>query len=311
MRVLILYANPKGGDKLKLIKEIRRIQDALEWAKVPDLKFDSIGLVKKSDLQTKLQHYKPDIVQISGHMTEEGELVLEGKGRQPDLVSPNVLESVFENNKGITCVLLNSCFSEKLTKAISKHVDYVIGMKKEIWDKSARFFSAKFYQSLGTGLSIQQAFDMAKTEIGLLDEASANLPTLVPKRGSKPAKAFLIKKPTIKAKFANDDTELDENDCYELEIEIENAPSGTIAVVYQYMDDYWDFEDQVEERTNAKANFIDDLQEDGNIEIRATLWTVNGGIAINTMLYDALVENYGTDPEDEEIAEAMKDIKKH
>ncbi|GEM_PF-5898633 len=50
--------------------------------------------------------------------------------------------------KGVECVLPNACYSEVQAKAISQHVNYVIGMNKTIGDKAAIAFSVAFYDAL-------------------------------------------------------------------------------------------------------------------------------------------------------------------
>lgn|GEM_PF-2975510 len=310
MRILILYANPKGTDKVKLDQEIRMIQESLEWAKVPDLKFDNIGFVKKNDLLTKLIHYKPEIVQISSHMTDEGGLVLEDEKRQISIVPPKSLENVFANTPNVGCVLLNCCYAESQAKAISRYIPFVIGMRGTIRDSVARLFSAKLFQSIGIGLNLQHAFNIAKAEIGLLDETFSDLPRLICKKGADPSRRYFLKLPQIMAKFKVNRRGvpvLSENDLYQFDVFIDNAPNDVKSVLYQYLEDEWELENQVSEKHNSKNRFMDTLEEDGEIEIRATLWKQDGGVAINCNLSQALRNYYGLDAPNP-IEEAITDI---
>ncbi|MDF0682551.1 MAG: hypothetical protein P0116_16455, partial [Candidatus Nitrosocosmicus sp.] len=50
-------------------------------------------------------------------------------------------------------------------KAISEHVNYVIGMSREISDKAAMKFSVSFYSSLAFGKSVEDSFQLAKVDL--------------------------------------------------------------------------------------------------------------------------------------------------
>ena len=51
----------------------------------------------------------------------------------------------------IKCVVLNACYSAIQAKAIVRHVEFVVGMDKEIGDSAAIEFSTAFYDALGSG----------------------------------------------------------------------------------------------------------------------------------------------------------------
>jgi hypothetical protein len=293
-KILLLYSNPKGTQPLKLDKEIRHIQDDLEWTQVPDIVFASMGFVKKTDIQRKIASYKPDVVLFSGHGTENGAIVIENEKGNISIVPPTALESVFFNFKEIIkCVILNNCYSREQARAISKHIPFVIGIEGEIDDTASRLFSSKFLQSLIMGNSIKKSFDFAKTEISLIEETYEALPCLHSKNRQNPDDTYLIAKPKILAKFdlAKGKPIINEDDLYQLKISIENAPKDVFAVLYQYMEDEWGLPDQVAECKNKKNQFSDNLAEDGDIEIRAVLWTTEKGIAIHCNVVEAL-QNY-------------------
>lgn len=290
-KFLLMYSNPKGTEKLKLDQEIRQIQDDLEWCQVPNISFEAMGFVKKTDIQRKFASYKPDIVQFSGHGTIEGAIVIEDENNKPSIVPQLVLKNIFQNfNDTIKCVVLNSCYSELQAKEIKKHIPFVVGITQEVEDTAAKFFSSKFFQSLVLGNSIQKSFDIAKTEISLIAERYGELPKLIYKKNFDPQKTYLIPKPEIQAKFelSSRGTPIKVDGLFKMKVSIKNAPVGTFVVLYQYIEDEWDVSEQVEECRNVKNEFADNLSEDGDIEIRAVIWNTNGGIAIRSNLADAL-----------------------
>lgn len=58
-----------------------------------------------------------------------------------------------------------SIYSGKQAAAISKNIDYVIGMRKDIDDKAAIEFAAGFYDALGAGKPVEEAFEFGRNAI--------------------------------------------------------------------------------------------------------------------------------------------------
>ncbi|MEL6442506.1 MAG: formylglycine-generating enzyme family protein [Cyanobacteria bacterium J06621_8] len=61
--------------------------------------------------------------------------------------------------------MLNACYAAAQAKAIVSHVDYVIGMRDTIYDRAAIAFSIGFYDGLGYGRTIEQAFNLGRNAI--------------------------------------------------------------------------------------------------------------------------------------------------
>jgi hypothetical protein len=108
---------------------------------------------------------------------------------------------------------LNACYAEIQAKAISQHIvfpmmirtylafdqpgrsvattdiswkvyiAYVIGMNKAIGDKAAIAFSIGFYQTIGAGRSIEDAFQLGRAQIMLQDIPEHLTPVLIKKTG--------------------------------------------------------------------------------------------------------------------------------
>ena len=69
----------------------------------------------------------------------------------------------------LRCVVLNACYSEQQAHVIHRHIDYVIGMQKEIADTAAINFSRGFYDALFAGEPVHRAFDLGKMRSDLKD----------------------------------------------------------------------------------------------------------------------------------------------
>ena len=146
-KILILAALP---DRLRLDREIREIEEAIKRA----VKRDSFEIkirtaVRPQDIRRALADEKPEIVHFCGHGEQDGSLRLEDDGGNNKLVSPESLASLFNLHTGyVNCVLLNACYSSKPAEAISRHINYVIGMNQPIEDRAAILFAQGFYDRL-------------------------------------------------------------------------------------------------------------------------------------------------------------------
>jgi hypothetical protein len=169
LRILFLAANPITTGKLRLDEEIREIDNRLLLAKYRD-RFDikQAWAVRHRDLSQALQRYEPHIVHFSGHGCTDGAIVIEDDQGNAHLVPGTSLARLFRVFKDhVRCVVLNACWSAEQANAIVSEIDVVIGMKQSIGDKAAINFASGFYQALGYGQNIKNAFELGCIEIDL------------------------------------------------------------------------------------------------------------------------------------------------
>jgi len=168
-KILILTANPQNIDKRRLDAEVREIQTGLERAKKRD-QFEIISkwAVRPDDLRRALLDYEPQIVHFSGYGSATEGLALENELGQLQMVSTAALAKLFEVFKDkVECVLLNACYSETQAEGIRQHIDYVICMHQAIGNQAAIEFAVGFYDALGAGRSIEDAFKLGCIAIDL------------------------------------------------------------------------------------------------------------------------------------------------
>ncbi|MCI0615023.1 NB-ARC domain-containing protein, partial [bacterium] len=181
IKILILAANPKDTNQLRLDQEMRGIDQALRQTDFRD-KFDikQHWAVRVVDLQGYLLRHKPDIVHFSGHGSASSEILLEDINGNSQPVSVRALSQLFSVLKdNIRCVILNACYSENQAQAIAQHIDCVIGMSKAIGDSAAISFAVAFYQALGYGRDVKTAFDLGCLQIDLESLDEQNAPKLI------------------------------------------------------------------------------------------------------------------------------------
>lgn len=172
-KILILSANPTNTNRLRLDEEVREIQAALERARRRD-QFEVVTrwAVRPNDLRRALLDCNPQIVHFSGHGAGAQGLALENDSGEIQLVSSQALAQLFKLCKGtIECVVLNACYSQEQAETILQHINCVIGMKKEIPDRAAISFVIGFYDALGYGRSLKDAYQFGCNAIDL-----SNLP---------------------------------------------------------------------------------------------------------------------------------------
>lgn len=164
--ILILAANPKTTSRLRLDEEVREIEEGLRRSTHRNhFEIHSNLAVRHRDIRKALLDYEPNIVHFTGHGTEDGLLVEDELGMAVRF-SAKALSELFKLCAShVECVILNACYSAPQATAINKHIDYVIGMKKEINDRAAIEFSIGFYDALGAGRSKEDAFAFGRAAI--------------------------------------------------------------------------------------------------------------------------------------------------
>jgi WD40 repeat protein len=160
--ILILASNPKGTSVLDLDREIRDVREGLRRSQNRDeFHIEVRGAVRPIDLRRALLEVEPQIIHFCGHGTGDEGLVLEGDDGKEHLVSGETLSRLFKLFADkVECVLLNACYSEAQATAIVQHINYVIGMNREILDEAAIAFAVGFYDGIGAGKSIEMAYEL-------------------------------------------------------------------------------------------------------------------------------------------------------
>jgi hypothetical protein len=173
-KILILAANPKNTDRLRLDQEVREIDEGLQRSRHREqFELTSKWAVRLRDFYRYMLDIQPQIVHFSGHGGGESGIALEDETGNVQLLQTEQLAGIFKlfASKGVECVLLNACYSQVQAEAIRQYIPYVIGMNQAIPDKAAINFAVTFYDVLGAGETVEFAFDLACTQlIGLKED---------------------------------------------------------------------------------------------------------------------------------------------
>lgn len=195
IKVLFLAANPAGTNPLALDEEIRAIDAKIRGSEHRErLELVSHWAVRLDDLPGLLMRQRPHIVHFSGHGARAGEIILLAGDRTSRPVSAEALGDLFRILKdNVHVVVLNACYSEVQAQGIVKHIDCAIGMSDTIGDDHAIAFAAWFYEAMGYGKSVQDAFDLGV--VRLIGEGVADARGLVKlhkRKGVNPSKIILV-----------------------------------------------------------------------------------------------------------------------
>ena len=166
--ILVLAANPKNTSQLRLDEEIREIENGLQRAqKRHNFILKQKLATRTIDMRRAMLDFNPHIVHFCGH-GENDSIVIEDETGYAKLIDTEALAKFFGLfSEKLECVFLNTCYSEAQAEAIAQHINYVIGMKKEIGDDAAHEFAVAFYDALGAGQSIEFAFKLGCSAIQL------------------------------------------------------------------------------------------------------------------------------------------------
>jgi hypothetical protein len=183
--ILFLSADPTNASRLRLSEEFREIDEQLRQSKYRErfkLALPQLSLRPK-DISGALLNMQPQIVHFSCHGTSEGALCFENEIGQTHLVQPDALAALFEKfSSQVKCVLLNACYTDLQAKAIAQYIEYVIGMNQAIGDKAAIAFAIGFYQALGAGRTIEEAYELGRVQIMLIGITGHLAPVLIKKK---------------------------------------------------------------------------------------------------------------------------------
>jgi hypothetical protein len=180
-KILVVAADPSDAARLRLGQEVREIKDSLRRAKYRErFHLEDRPAVRARDLQQAILDVDPQIVHFCGHGAGADGLVLEDDQGRSCLVPTAALANLFLLfAEKVECVVLNSCHSQHQAEAISEHIHYVVGMRKEIGDRAAINFAIGFYGALGAGRSIPFAYKVGCSAIELQDLPGHLIPVLL------------------------------------------------------------------------------------------------------------------------------------
>jgi CHAT domain len=161
-KVLLVCANPQGSDPLRTAEEDRTLRESVQLARhASRIQIDSLHAATIDDLRRKTLRTQYQIVHFSGHGTRRGLIFEDAVGRVMVPSSEALAELLA--HRGVETVIFNACYSLSAGRLAAGGVDYTIASDGPIADPAAIEFTRGFYDAVGEGLSIPQAYEEGMT----------------------------------------------------------------------------------------------------------------------------------------------------
>lgn len=185
--VLMVSASPDTHVRLRVDKEFRKIIDQVRASRYRDrFEFQQVQAATYGNLRTSLMEHQPHVLHISAHGTPAGELVFEADGDGSRVVpKKNLIRLLKGLRDRLRLVFLNACHSQEIARDIPPAIDLAIGMNDDIADAAALRLSVAFYEALAYGRTVENALDVALSDLDGDDDA---IPQLFPPEDQDPDK---------------------------------------------------------------------------------------------------------------------------
>ena len=191
IRILFLAANPKTTAPLDLDTEFNQIESALgETRNTTRILLQHRWKLSRDQLLDFLLQYRPHIVHFSGHGTEDNLLLQDRDGNAWPLDRATARAAFKTTAHTTRMVVLNACYSRDVAEDVSEVVDCVVGMSQPVYDNTAIRFASALYRGLGDGLSVREAFDRARAQIGVSGLKGATVPQILTKPALDPRSVY-------------------------------------------------------------------------------------------------------------------------
>jgi len=156
--VLLVCANPRGTDPLRTAEEERVLKEAIRLSPHRDrISITVLNAATIDDVRRELLRHSFQVVHFSGHGTNSGLVFEDASGRL--MVPDSAALAELLQRRGASTALLNACYSLATGSFTSVGLDYTIAMEGSIADDAAIEFTRGFYDAVGAGLTIPEAYD--------------------------------------------------------------------------------------------------------------------------------------------------------
>ncbi|HST21065.1 MAG TPA: hypothetical protein VLR90_08110, partial [Blastocatellia bacterium] len=139
------------------------------------------------------REYKPVICHLSGHGKFSEGILFADEGEEENIKTVRAEDLAYIVGRlkdNLRLVFLNVCHTQLHAEALVEVVDYVIAMKGDMDDKSARVFASSFYKLLGYGRPAKESFELAKKQIELKELKDSDAPMLLIGKGVDASRLF-------------------------------------------------------------------------------------------------------------------------
>lgn len=161
VKLLFVSSNPHWTERLDLGDEMRELLHSLRGQ---DIELMPLPAARLEDLEVAVTTNDIDVLHFSGHATASDGIILRDEDGMEVAMSGAELSQLIKD-KNIKLAFLNACSTEATANAIKDNVDAVIGTNNPLDDRAAKKMTKVFYSELGSGHTIDEAFDEATESV--------------------------------------------------------------------------------------------------------------------------------------------------
>lgn len=155
--ILLVCANPRGSDPLRTAEEDRTLRESLRLSPKRDaFEVETLNAATIDDLRRALLRKPFHVVHFSGHGTQGGLVFEDAQGNL--MVPQSAALAELLQRRGVKVALLNACYSLSVGKISALGLDYTIASTGPISDPGAIEFARGFYDAIGAGTDVPDAF---------------------------------------------------------------------------------------------------------------------------------------------------------
>jgi|GEM_PF-2130852 len=158
LRILLVCANPRGSQPLRTAEEDRTLRESIRISPDRDrIEIETLNAATIDDLRRTLLRRTFDVVHFSGHGTRQGLVFEDASGRL--LVPSSEALAELLARRQVKVAVLNACYSLSVGRIRAIGTEYTIAASGPISDPAAIEFTRGFYDALGAGLTVPDAFE--------------------------------------------------------------------------------------------------------------------------------------------------------
>ena len=160
--ILLVCANPKGsnplrsGEEDRVLRESVRLSAHRDHLTVKTLNAATIDDLRRALLDAQASDKPFDIVHFSGHGTNRG-LVFEDSSGLEFVPESAALAEILDA-RGVKVALFNACYSLSAGELTAGQLQHTIATTGPISDPAAIEFTRGFYDAVGAGLGVDEAY---------------------------------------------------------------------------------------------------------------------------------------------------------
>lgn len=196
LRVAFLTSNPSDEARVRTDIELKAVKRAINISGNRDsIHVEPFPAAGFSDLLRALNEYQPHVLHFSGHggsgsLVFDSEEDLDFDSAALDFAIINDVITAIDSPP--TMLVFNACDTLKGAEVFTSTVSAVLAMSASIGDLAAVVFAPAFYAALGAGQSVRSALAQGKAMLKAQRVGSADLPTLLLKKGVDAGKLKFI-----------------------------------------------------------------------------------------------------------------------